>query len=282
MNAMPKRSAMPQRSAVPLAGPKLDNRRVLAALVDVAIIGAGAAVILAAAGVLGGDGSSLGAPLVGVLLCWALYYYFACESGGGQTVGKRLTNIRVLRTDGTPPGLRETGIRTVVRVVDMQFAYAVGLIAMLATGERRARLGDLAADTMVVSTDGETRQAAPAPVLPSKVIEAEELAYALDWEEPAASGPLPLEPLPKRAVEGHAATPDDATEPDAARAQEEQPDEQPEHDEQPEPHAESEPADELVDRSSPALKELEADVAAAMEDSPDEALDDSPADTRRQ
>ena len=196
MNAMPKRSAMPQRSAVPLAGPKLDNRRVLAALIDVAIIGTGAALILAAAGVLGGDGSSLGAPLVGVLLCWALYYYFACESGGGQTVGKRLTNIRVLRTDGTPAGLRETGIRTVVRVVDMQFAYAVGLIAMLATGERRARLGDLAADTMVVSTDGETRQTAPAPVLPSKVIEAEELAYALDWEEPAASGPLPRAVLP--------------------------------------------------------------------------------------
>jgi hypothetical protein len=44
----------------------------------------------------------------------------------------------------------------------------VGLIAMMATGERRARLGDLAAATMIVSTDG-APSAAPVEVATAAV-----------------------------------------------------------------------------------------------------------------
>jgi uncharacterized RDD family membrane protein YckC len=84
-------NAIAQTSASALSGSKLDNRRMLAVLIDLAIVGAGGAAILVAAGALGGDGASIGAPLAGVLVCWALYYYFACESGAGQTLGKKLT-----------------------------------------------------------------------------------------------------------------------------------------------------------------------------------------------
>ena len=76
-------------------------------------------------------------------LGWALYYYFACESGSGQTVGKRVMNIRVVGVDGAPAGMREIALRTVLRVIDRLFLYLVGLIVMLATKERRGRLGDL-------------------------------------------------------------------------------------------------------------------------------------------
>jgi uncharacterized RDD family membrane protein YckC len=158
-------NAFAQTSARALSGSKLDNRRVLAALIDLAIVGAGGAAILVAAGVLGGDGGSLGAPLAGVVVGWALYYYFACESGGGQTVGKKVMRLRVVREDGSPAGMREIAIRTVLRVVDTAL---VGLIAMMATGERRARLGDLAAATMIVSTDG-APSAAPAEVATAAV-----------------------------------------------------------------------------------------------------------------
>lgn len=177
-------NASAQTSARPLSGSKLDNRRVLAALIDLAIVGAGGAAILAAAGVLGGDGGSLGAPLAGVVVCWALYYYFACESGGGQTVGKRLTRLRVVRVDGRLAGMREVALRTVLRVID---TVLVGLIAMLATGERRARLGDLAGATMVVSTEGAvvpsvaSAVATPAAI---EVPEADDEPPAYD-EEPA-------------------------------------------------------------------------------------------------
>ena len=49
-------NAFAQTSAGALSGSKLDNRRVLAALIDLAIVGAGGAAILGAAGVLGGGG----------------------------------------------------------------------------------------------------------------------------------------------------------------------------------------------------------------------------------
>src|SRR5688500_16639624 len=124
-------NAIAQTSARALSGSKLDNRRMLAALIDLAVVGAGGAAILVAAGVLGGDGGSLSAPLAGVVLCWALYYYFACESGGGQTIGKKLTRVRVVGVDGRAAGIREIALRTVLRVIDTAL---VGLIAMLATG----------------------------------------------------------------------------------------------------------------------------------------------------
>jgi uncharacterized RDD family membrane protein YckC len=154
-------NAIAQASAGPVSGSKLDNRRVIAALIDLVVVGAGGAVILAAAGLLGESPSEIGAPLVLVMLGWALYYYFACESGSGQTLGKRVMNIRVLGTDGQPAGMREIALRTVLRVIDMQFLYLVGLIVMMATGERRGRLGDLAGGTMIVSAD---QPAAIAPV----------------------------------------------------------------------------------------------------------------------
>jgi uncharacterized RDD family membrane protein YckC len=143
-------NAIAQPSAASMSGSKLDNRRMLAALIDLAVVGAGAAAILVAAGVLGGDGAALGAPLAAVVIGWGLYYYFACESGGGQTLGKKLMNLRVVRVDGSPAAMREVAVRTVLRVVD---TVMVGLIAMLASGERRARVGDLAARTMIVSTE---------------------------------------------------------------------------------------------------------------------------------
>jgi uncharacterized RDD family membrane protein YckC len=170
-------NAFAQTSARALSGSKLDNRRVLAALIDLAIVGAGGAAILVAAGVLGGDGGSLGAPLAGVVVGWALYYYFACESGGGQTVGKKVTHLRVVQMDGSPAGMREIAIRTVLRVIDTAL---VGLIAMMATGERRARLGDLAAGTTIVSTDV-APSAAPAEVAPVAI----EAPVAYDEPEPA-------------------------------------------------------------------------------------------------
>lgn len=146
-------NALAQPSAASVSGSKLDNRRMLAALIDLSIVGAGAAAILVAAGVLGGDGAGVGAPLAAVVVGWALYYYFACESGGGQTLGKRVMNVRVVRVDGTPAGMSEIAVRTALRVVD---TLVVGLVAMLASGERRARVGDLVAGTMLVSSDGST------------------------------------------------------------------------------------------------------------------------------
>jgi uncharacterized RDD family membrane protein YckC len=159
-------NATAQASAAPITGPKLDNRRVLAAIVDVAIVVAGTVVILFAADVLSSDTGDVRGALSAVILGWALYYYFALESGDGQTVGKKLLKLRVVRADGRPAGMREIAVRTVLRVVDGVGGYIVGLIVMLGTGQRRQRLGDLAAGTIVVDAS------APVYVPPAPVEEA--------------------------------------------------------------------------------------------------------------
>jgi uncharacterized RDD family membrane protein YckC len=228
-------NAFAQTSARALSGSKLDNRRVVAALIDLAIVGAGGAAVLVAAGVLGGDGASLGAPLAGVVVGWALYYYFACESGGGQTAGKKLMRLRVVRLDGRPAEMREIAVRTVLRLVDTAL---VGLIAMLATGERRARVGDLAAGTMIVSTDV-TPGAAPAVVAPATG-EAPEFDVEHEHDEE----------LPEVVEDAPAGAYEPITREDPA--------------DEVEPVMEVAPvAEHTLDIATPSLKELAEDVAAA-------------------
>ena len=171
---------MAHANAVPVSGSKLDNRRVLAALIDLLIVGAGYSLILAAAGDLGGAGA--GGALTAVGIGWALYYYFACESSSsGQTLGKRAMNIRVVRTDGAPADMRQIALRTVLRIVDGLFVYLVGLGVMLATRERRGRLGDLIGGTMIVSADK------PAPVVDMSVPEVPAAASRVPIAESGAA-----------------------------------------------------------------------------------------------
>jgi uncharacterized RDD family membrane protein YckC len=153
-------------SPLSAGGPQLDNRRVIAGLIDLLVVLAGALLIGLAAGLSGAEYTNAGPAISAVIAAWALYYYFACESGGGQTLGKRLMKIRVVRVDGRPAGMREVAVRTVLRLVDGLFLYLVGLIVMMVTGERRGRLGDLAAGTMIVSADV-VRPALPAVAAPS-------------------------------------------------------------------------------------------------------------------
>ena len=178
-------NAIAQVSPAPVSGPKLDNRRVAAAIVDLLIVSAGAVAILVAGDSLSGERQGA---LSAVILGWALYYFFALESGEGQTVGKKLMKIRVVRADGRPAGMREVAVRTILRVVDN---YLVGLIAMLATGERRQRIGDLAAGTIVVDAAGPmVAAAAPAAVAEpeAEVAEVAEVAEEAVGAEEAVEG----------------------------------------------------------------------------------------------
>jgi uncharacterized RDD family membrane protein YckC len=85
-----------------------------------------------------------------VYLAVVLVYHFGFEVAVGQTVGKRLLGLRVTRADGSRPSVAAIAVRTLLRIVDwLPALYLVGFIAMLATGKRRMRLGDLAARTRV-------------------------------------------------------------------------------------------------------------------------------------
>ena len=94
-------------------------------------------------------------------LYWAYYILFEIV-WAGQSPGKRLIHIRVVRMDGTPASAVQIVIRNIARLVDMfPGFYAIGFAVMFASGQSR-RLGDFAAGTLVVR---EESRASIKPVL---------------------------------------------------------------------------------------------------------------------
>jgi uncharacterized RDD family membrane protein YckC len=79
-------------------------------------------------------------------------YYVLLEGYLGQTVGKMLTGITVVSdATGRPPGMAAAAVRTLLRLVDGLFSYAVAFVVALAS-DKRQRLGDMGAHTLVVRT----------------------------------------------------------------------------------------------------------------------------------
>jgi uncharacterized RDD family membrane protein YckC len=260
-------NATAHASAAPTTGPKLDNRRVLAAIVDLAIVVAGSMLILFAADALSSDTSDVRGALSAVLLGWALYYYFALESGGGQTLGKKLMKLRVVRADGRPAGMREIAVRTVLRVVDGVGAYIVGLIVMLATGQRRQRLGDLAAGTIIVDAS------APATIPPAPVAIAEAPVDEAPDEEEAEQGTASTSTITLPSRPARPATLDDLSTPEAPPVPEMRPFDPPMEEDE----AVAEPVDaEPVPVHEPVEEEHIADEPIADEPIADEPVADEP------
>lgn len=80
----------------------------------------------------------------------ALFYPFLCEMfNHGQSFGKRLMNIRVVKADGSTPGINGYLLRWLLLPIDGPFTGGLGLLVILLT-KNSQRLGDLAAGTMVI------------------------------------------------------------------------------------------------------------------------------------
>ena len=94
---------------------------------------------------------------VGVLLFFVVFYgYFVFfeKLWNGQTPGKRLLGIRVVRDGGYPVELVGSIIRNLVRIVEQILGfYVISVISMLLSSENK-RLGDFAAGTIVVRDRG--------------------------------------------------------------------------------------------------------------------------------
>ncbi|MFY0578419.1 RDD family protein [Cystobacter fuscus] len=109
--------------------------------------------------------------VVGVFATQWVYWTLCEVLMGGQTPGKRLVGIRVVRVDGSPVGVLESAVRNLLRVVDsFPLIYAVGCLSILLTRQHR-RLGDLLAGTLLVreeriDLDKYTAAAAPSVVPP--------------------------------------------------------------------------------------------------------------------
>ena len=133
---------------------RVTGRRVVATLIDAVLFGIVNAVFVSAFGAedatTGFDLTTLSAGGSIWLLVIVLLYYVLGEAFLGRTVGKLVTGIRVVDAQtGGRPGVLSALVRTLLRIVDGFFGYLVALIVVV-NSDRRRRLGDMAAKTLVV------------------------------------------------------------------------------------------------------------------------------------
>jgi uncharacterized RDD family membrane protein YckC len=85
------------------------------------------------------------------------YFVFFETLWFGQTPGKRIAKIRVVRDDGRLIGLQQATLRALLRPFDETLFIGAFLIML---GSREKRLGDLAAGTIVIQAETPTASAA--------------------------------------------------------------------------------------------------------------------------
>ena len=127
--------------------------RLFALLLDLIII----LILWSGLGLLFGSISSLrhSVLLSEIVLSFPIWFVFvyniiAETAYQGQTLGKRSLGIRVMRTDGAPLRWGDSLMRAILLFIDFFFSLgAVGAL-FIVSNQRQQRLGDMAAQTIVV------------------------------------------------------------------------------------------------------------------------------------
>jgi uncharacterized RDD family membrane protein YckC len=117
--------------------------------------------------------------LVAFVIVWGYPVLFE-TLWNGQTPGKKMFDLRVVNANGTPVTWLASITRNLLRTADMlPFGYAIGLLSCWFDPYGR-RLGDLAANTLVVYTEPRHKPAVPIQALaiesPLSLTQAERMA----------------------------------------------------------------------------------------------------------
>jgi uncharacterized RDD family membrane protein YckC len=75
----------------------------------------------------------------------------------GQSVGKMMMKIRVMKTDGSTPTVTAYLLRWIFRLIDVTFSGGSVAVTSIAFTEKSQRLGDLAAGTTVIRLKERTK-----------------------------------------------------------------------------------------------------------------------------
>ncbi len=78
-----------------------------------------------------------------------LAYFTYLEGSKGQTIGKMVTKIKVVREDGEMINMNQAFTRNILRVIDGLLAYLIGAI-LIWRSDKKQRLGDRIAKTVVI------------------------------------------------------------------------------------------------------------------------------------
>ncbi len=158
--------------------------RALAYTLDLLFRGAIMFALMIAVSALGNFGSAI-MLLAAFLLEWLYPVLFEVLSAGA-TPGKRAMGLIVLNDDGTPVRWPASLTRNLLRAIDfLPFLYFIGFVTMVANRDFK-RLGDLAANTLVVYRDEKPAAASipeASPIAPSIPLTLAEQRTLLDFSE---------------------------------------------------------------------------------------------------
>lgn len=125
--------------------------RFVAQLIDAFIAAIIASFIVTAAGVEVTTSTELTLGYAPAIMIGIFFAYFTLMEGFlGATVGKMIFKVKVLQEDGNPCGLGRAAVRNLLRFIDaLPLLYLIGFI-LITRSERKQRLGDKVAKTVVV------------------------------------------------------------------------------------------------------------------------------------
>ena len=120
--------------------------------------------------------------LAGFVVYYGYFLFFEIR-WSGQTPGKRLVGIRTMQASGRPLTVQGAVLRNLLRIADqLPGFYAVGIISIFVT-ERSQRLGDLAADTVVIHERTASASRFGGPTARAREVAARYGAHRLTTEE---------------------------------------------------------------------------------------------------
>ena len=122
--------------------------RIVAYLLDLAILIAYAIAVIAA--FFNIDLNVAWPWIVFLVMPWFLYHLMFEIFMNGQSPGKRVMSIQVVRVDGTQPGVGNYLLRWVFSLIDFHLLSGAIAIIAIATNGRGQRVGDMVAGTCVV------------------------------------------------------------------------------------------------------------------------------------
>ena len=89
---------------------------------------------------------------LGTLFCFLGYYFFLELFNRGQTIGKRIVGLRVIRLDGRDPTPADFLTRSVFLLPDVLLSSGIPALLLISSGRHNQRLGDMVAGTVVIQT----------------------------------------------------------------------------------------------------------------------------------